>query len=163
MNDLADHELRELTGYRLQRATAATMPRVNRVLKGFGLRRTTYSALTVVKDVPNLNQSQLAKALSIERPNMVQVIDELEKLNLLERRAAPNDRRTYALRATKAGVDLQKRAYQDLCRLEGELTKGMSSVQIDQLHSLLSILEANATSSSSRKEACSDEHKISPA
>lgn len=161
MSGSLDNKLRELTGYRLRRATSASMPEINRLLVPFGLRRTTYSALTVVADNPGLSQSQLAKALSIERPNIVQIIDELEKPNLVERRAAPNDRRTYALRATDAGMKLQSQAQLSLRQYEDELTRGMSSSDIEQLHGFLSLIEANASNRQLNKGENENELKIS--
>ena len=39
----------------------------------------TYTALVLIVDNPGLNQSRLAQVMDIERPNLVNVIDELEE------------------------------------------------------------------------------------
>jgi DNA-binding MarR family transcriptional regulator len=53
---------------------------------------------------------------------LVGLLDELEKQKLIERRASPSDRRTYALHLTKAGRDalseigkVARRHQEDLC------------------------------------------------
>jgi DNA-binding MarR family transcriptional regulator len=100
---LPDRRLRGLTGYTLKRAYQRLQSDAVRVLEGYGLRLTTYSALTVVCDNPDLRQTQLGEALMMERSNIVVVVDALEQAELIERRRVPNDRRSYALRATRAG------------------------------------------------------------
>ncbi len=152
MSEAKDSNLRELTGYLLRRAISASMPATNRLLGELGLRRTTFSALTVVGNNSGLSQSQLAKVLSIERPNIVKIIDELEKSNLVERHPTPNDRRTYSLSATKAGVILQKQAQSRLQQYEQQLTHGLSPSEIEELHRMLNLIEANASEKPRQEE-----------
>ena len=60
------------------------------------------------------NQAQLAAALSVERPNLVAVTDELTRRGLISRERVPSDRRTYALRLTTAGARLLAQATEAL-------------------------------------------------
>lgn len=139
-----DQKLRPLTGYQLRRATSATMPAVNRVLSEFGLRRGTYSSLVVVVANPGLNQGQLADSLAIERPNVVQIVDQLERAKLVVREKSAQDRRAYALKPTRKGAALEARVTKALQRQDARLTLGLSAEDKAAMHRCLEIVEKNA-------------------
>jgi len=107
---VSDSTLAGLVGYRAKRAMTAIQADLARTLSPFGLRMITYSALAVIVDNPGLRQFQLAAALSIERPNLVVIVDELETRDLIRRDKVPRDRRAYALKATIKGCRLCERA-----------------------------------------------------
>lgn len=161
--DAPDATLRELTGYRVQRAAIRAMARVNAALAPFGLRRSTFSALAVVSDTPGLRQAQLAGALAIERPNLVQVIDDLERAGLVVRTRAEGDRRAYALRATAAGREVYRHALGRLRAAEAALTRGLAPAEVAALHRALQLIEDNAAGAmaADRGEETADERKIS--
>lgn len=144
--DRPDAQLRELTGYCLRRTTATVMTEFNHVFSAFGLRRTTFSALALVVDNPGMRQSQLAEALAIERPNLVQIIDELEKSGCLERKTAENDRRAYALVPTAKGRELLRSAMAAVKKQDAKLTEGLSQLEVETLRRLLWRLQENASS-----------------
>jgi feruloyl-CoA synthase len=120
------------------------MPAVNKVLGTYGLRRSTYSSLVVIVSNPGLNQGQLADALAIERPNVVQIVDQLEKAKLVRRSKSPVDRRAHALKPTSKGCELQKEATEALEHFDAVLTEGLSAEDIATLHRSLKIIEDNA-------------------
>ncbi|WP_217898975.1 MarR family winged helix-turn-helix transcriptional regulator [Oceanicola sp. 22II-s10i] len=132
-----DRALRRLTGYSLKRAYNRLQTDAARVLDGFGLRITTYSALSVICATPDLRQSQLAEALSMERSNTVVIVDTLEQADLIERRRVPHDRRSYALRATKAGRRLFTDATAALERHEDEMLGALDAGEREELMRLL--------------------------
>ncbi|GHD99372.1 hypothetical protein U879_09090 [Defluviimonas sp. 20V17] len=143
--DVPDATLRAMTGYRIQRAAIRALARVNAALAPLGLRRSTFSALAVVADCPGLRQAQLARALAIERPNLVQIVDELERAGLMVREPAEGDRRAHALRATAAGRDLYARALVRLRVVETALTRGLAPAEMAMLHRALQVVEDNAS------------------
>lgn len=98
-----DDRLGGLLGYGLRRASNAVQADLAETLKPFDLRMITYTALVLVVDNPGLSQTQLAAAMDVERPNLVVIVDELERRDLITRDRVPTDRRTYALTATLAG------------------------------------------------------------
>ena len=142
--EILDKSLLELTGYRMRRSTSSALARMQDVFAKFGLRRTTFSALALVVDNPGLRQSQLAEALAIERPNLVRIVDELEKAGLLQRKAVANDRRAYALEATHAGSALLERAMRAVRDFDQRLIAGLTPDQIEALHAALSTIDENA-------------------
>lgn len=145
MIDLFDSNLRRLTGYQLRRATSASTHGVNKVLSRFELRRSTYSSLSVIINQPGLNQRQLAHTLAIERPNLVKIIDVLERKQLVKRKLSNADRRAYALHPTTKGCELYQQATDAMITEDATLTRGMSDKEKIMLARLLQLIENNAT------------------
>ena len=139
-----DRTLRELSGYRLQRATSAAMIRYKEVFAEFGLRRTTFSCLSLIIDNPGLKQSQLGETLSIERPNLVSIVEDLTSVGLITRTTSETDRRAYALRPTDKGRTLFAKALAAVQALDSKITSGMSDKSVTELKGALDQVEANA-------------------
>lgn len=139
-----DARLRALTGYCLRRASVAAMASFGRIFAEHGLRRTTFSVLALVVERPGLRQAQLAQALAIERPNLVQIIGELEGKGLLRRETDAGDRRAQALHPTLAGRRLVTRAMADVEAQEARLMEGLAPDEIDALRRALARIERNA-------------------
>ncbi|WP_341863640.1 MarR family transcriptional regulator [Gymnodinialimonas sp. 57CJ19] len=138
-----DTDLRGLVGYNVKRANSSLLVGVGKVLKPFGLRRTTYSALSVIAQNAGIKQSDLAQVLAIERPNLVQILDELQKPGLIERTRDANDRRAYRLTATTAGIEKIAAAAKKLRAFDEHLTKGMAAEERAALIAALRRVEEN--------------------
>ncbi|MCE8005427.1 MarR family transcriptional regulator [Aestuariivita sp.] len=138
---ISDATLRGFSGYVMKRAFNAIQADVNASLAPLDLRMLTFSALSVIVDNPGLRQSQLADALSIERPNLVIVVDELERRDLILRNPAPGDRRAYALQATLKGMRLYTKALGAVQAHEARMTKGLSEDERQALIAMLSRIE----------------------
>jgi len=143
---VTDTFLRRYIGYRMKRAYVHIHNNAQAAIEGFGLRITTSSALHVVVENPDLSQSQLCLALNIERSRAVLLVDELEKLGLVKRNKVPQDRRSYALRATPAGEALFEKIAAHLARHEDALLAALSSDEKTQLAVLLDKIERSAVS-----------------
>ncbi len=72
----------------------------------FGLTRTQWRTLAYVYRTPGMTQTQLAKRLDLERASIGQAIDRLEKMDLVERRSAKNDRRVWHVHLLPAAIEL---------------------------------------------------------
>ncbi|WP_298217702.1 MarR family transcriptional regulator [Halothiobacillus sp.] len=67
---------------------------LNGVLAEYNLTASAWSVIRVLRDEgQGLTQKELASELSIEGPTLVKLLDSLERLNWIERRVAPTDRR----------------------------------------------------------------------
>lgn len=140
-----DRSLRAFSGYTMKRAFNAIQADVNVTLHPFGLRMVTFSALLVVTDNPRLRQSDLAEALMIERPNLVLILDELERADLITRDRAPGDRRAYELRATLKGRRLCDKAHAAVAAHDARMTAGLSGQERQALIAALGRIEANGS------------------
>lgn len=123
---VTDVTLRQFTGYSMKRAFNAIQADVSRTLEPFGLRMITFSALAMIGDNAGLSQSQLAAGLSIERPNLVVIIDELEGRDLITRDRVPTDRRTYALQLTPEGATMLAQSTEALKEHEARIMADIS-------------------------------------
>lgn len=132
-----DQSLRQLVGYTMKRATHVMMADAARVLEPLGLRITTFSALSVICDTPDVTQSQLAASLNMERSNTVLIIDALEQAGLIGRHRVLSDRRAFALRATLAGTRRRRAAVTALQAHEDAMLAGLSAEERDTLVALL--------------------------
>lgn len=121
------------------------MSRMHSAFAAFGLRRTTYSTLSIVIANPGQRQGQVAAALAIERPNFARIVDELEKADLISRKTATDDKRAYALHATPRGEQLFNEASVAVRHCEQMLTKGLTAHQLDDLHHALDVIAENAS------------------
>lgn len=139
-----DAELRALVGYGVKRANSAMMGDVERLLGRFGLRRTTFSALSVIAGNPGIRQSEVAEVLAIERPNLVAILDELQRPALIERVRDEADRRAYLLTATRDGLARVAEAGEALRAYDARLTNGMTAAERAALIAALRRVERNS-------------------
>lgn len=98
--------LADSVGFHLKLAQAAVWSDLVAALAPFGLRPSHYSALLILRAAPGSRQQDIGEALGIQRPNLVAMIDGLDKRGLLTRTVNPADRRSYALALTAEGAAL---------------------------------------------------------
>ena len=79
---------------------------------------------------------ELAALLGVDPPNLTNVVDDLERAGLVERRAHPTDRRVKLVVATASGMALAQRADEILARPPD----GLTELAADDLESLGRIL-----------------------
>ena len=127
---VSDATLRGFVGYQMKRAFNVVQSDLSRTLKPFDLRMLTYTALVLIVDNPGLRMSQLATAMDIERPNLVLIIDALERRELITRDRVQTDRRAYALKATLAGRQLCDKAITAVSAHEERLLRDIDDVAL---------------------------------
>ncbi len=106
IDHISDDTLRAFLGYRMKRAFNVVQADLAETLRPFELRMITFTALVLIVDNPGARLSQLSDSIAIERPNLVAIVDELEKRGLVARRRMQSDRRAYALIPTATGKKL---------------------------------------------------------
>jgi DNA-binding MarR family transcriptional regulator len=93
-----------------------------------------------------ISQQVLGEQLGIDRTTVVELIDELEKQGVVERRRNPADRRSYALHLTPRGKTVQKRAARAFDAAAAEffspLAKGDQKALTEMLRGLIVAAEA---------------------
>ena len=141
---ITDASLRAFVGYDMKRAFNALQADLSRTLMPFGLRMMTFSALSLVVENPGLRPSQLAQVLTIERANLVVIVDELEQRGLLTRTPSGTDRRAHELRVTDHGDRLYKRARDAVAAHDKRMIAGLKNPVQSQLKDALRHIEKNA-------------------
>ena len=113
--------LNEFLGYRLRRAQMNFFTKFGIVCQDLGISPGLFAVLAIVERNPGLTQTAVAQALGNDRSAMVAAVDKLEGLNLLERRTAKNDRRSYALFMTDTGIEFLKTVVKRVTDYENEM------------------------------------------
>ena len=98
--------LPDLIGYQLRLTQLAIFGDFGSSLADQSISPGRFGVLVLIGANPGMTQSRLALATQLDRSTMVAVIDQLETRHLVERRAAPNDRRSNALWLTEDGKKL---------------------------------------------------------
>ena len=98
--------LQRLAGYSLRRAEVTMRQQFTRTLADWDIRGAEYSVLVLTATNKLVTQADLGEALNIKRPNMVSLIERLEKRGLIARKVHEHDRRNHILTLTEKGEAL---------------------------------------------------------
>ncbi|KIZ51765.1 MarR family transcriptional regulator [Pseudomonas oryzihabitans] len=90
-------------GYALRRAQMKMFQHLVDSLAAYDLRPAQFTALVILEQEPGLMQADLARRLAIEPPQLVLLLNKLERQGLAERVRGTQDRRAYALHLTEQG------------------------------------------------------------
>jgi DNA-binding MarR family transcriptional regulator len=129
--------LNEHLGYFIRRLQVWVFQDFIRTLAPVDIRPAQYSVLVVIAANPGLSQSDLADRLGIERARLVRVLDKLERRGLTQRLASPTDRRSHALRLTREGQKILKRAAMLAALHEAKLIERLGPEQRKSMLTLL--------------------------
>jgi DNA-binding MarR family transcriptional regulator len=97
-------ELNDHIGYFLRRLQVAVFSNFIRTLEPMDVRPAQYSLLVLIAANPGRSQSAIGQALNIERARLARMLHEFERRKWIERRAAPDDRRSHSLFLTEIGA-----------------------------------------------------------
>jgi MarR family transcriptional regulator, lower aerobic nicotinate degradation pathway regulator len=106
-------------------------------LAALELRPRHLLTLTVLRDIGGCTQQALAAQLSIDRTNLVGLLNELETEALIERRRSPEDRRRHIVEVTPAGREILAKAEFALAAVEDEVLAALDATQREALYQLL--------------------------
>ena len=82
---------------------------VTEVVKSENLNMLQWVVLAHISRGPDIDQSSLADIASIDKTSIGRLVDQLEAMSLVERRANGRDRRVWMLRATPRGQEVRRR------------------------------------------------------
>ncbi len=124
------------TGTLLSRAAQRLREDFEARLSDLELKSKHYGILIALRDGP-LTQVELGRALWIDRTTMVSMIDELARLELVERAAHPEDRRAHAVTLTAKGIEVERAATKAADEVEAEFFATLSEKERATLRELL--------------------------
>ena len=124
----------------LARANALTLAAANAALAQHGLKARSYSVLALAADDGRPTQRELAEFLRLDPSQVVALVDELERRQLVERRTDPADRRANVLVATDAGRALFARARESAHAVELGRLAAVTPEDHERLAELLRLL-----------------------
>lgn len=121
----------------LARARVRGSASANSALKPFGLRERHYAALSLARGSIAPTQRDLAEFLQLDPSQVVAVIDELQKLGLVERTPDARDRRVNIVTATPKGAALYTETRAAIAAARDELLADLSEAEQKTLADLL--------------------------
>ncbi|WP_335981866.1 MULTISPECIES: MarR family winged helix-turn-helix transcriptional regulator [Streptomycetaceae] len=125
------------TGYLLYRLGLRSGSLFNAGLEQHGLRLRHYALLRYLSAVEGARQRELSDRLGYDPSAIVSLVDDLQRLGLVERRPDPGDRRNRIVVLTKDGEQLLRDSEQDGARVTDDLLAPLGAEDRRTLHALL--------------------------
>ncbi len=129
--------LESLAGYNARRATLVIAESFLKHMAVYDLRMVDFSVLSLIAHNPGITSRQLCATLNIQPPNLVGMVNTLERRELISRRPHPHDARAVGLHLTPVGKKLVRQAEQTVTQLEEDATSRLSAAERRNLILLL--------------------------
>ena len=129
--------LETLLGYNARRAALSVIGVFLERMAVYDLRPVDFSVLSLVTHNPGITSRQLCAALNILAPNLVGMVNALEKRDLIVRQPHPLDGRAMGLHLTTAGLTLMRSAEKTAAQLEVDSTSRLTAAERKTLLQLL--------------------------
>ncbi|WP_339529987.1 MarR family winged helix-turn-helix transcriptional regulator [Pseudomonas mucidolens] len=132
-----DSALDELIGYAMRRAQLKLFQNLIGRLSAHDLRPAQFSALAIIEQNPGLMQADLARALAIEPPQVVPLLNKLESRALAVRVRCKPDKRSYGIFLSKTGETLLKELKEIAVQSDLDATAALDGQEREELLRLL--------------------------
>ena len=129
--------LEGLVGYNARRAALAVIEVFLQRMAVYDLRPVDFSVLSLIAHNPGITSRQLCGTLGILPPNLVGMINALEKREVIARQPHPTDGRAMGLHLTEGGVKLMRDAERTAAQLEAEVATRLTPAESRTLIRLL--------------------------
>ena len=132
-----DSALDDLIGYAMRRAQLKLFQNLISRLSTHDLRPAQFSAMAIIDQHPGLMQADLARALAIEPPQVVPLLNKLESRALAVRVRCKPDKRSYGIFLSKTGEALLKELKAIAAQSDIDATSALDSAEREELLRLL--------------------------
>jgi DNA-binding MarR family transcriptional regulator len=129
--------LEGLIGYNARRAALAVIEVFMDRMSVYDLRPVDFSVLSLVTHNPGVTSRQLCTRLGILPPNLVGMVNALERRGLIVRQPHPRDGRAMGLHLTAAGQKLMREAEKTAAQLEADAAGKLTAAEVKTLIRLL--------------------------
>lgn len=129
--------LESLVGYNSRRAALVVIEVFLARMAIYDLRIVDFSVLSLIMHNPGITSRQLCTTLGILAPNLVGMVNAMEKRGLITRRPHPHDGRAMGLHPTPTGQKMMRDAEITAAQLEVETTSRLSAAERNTLLRLL--------------------------
>lgn len=127
----------EAVGFLLSGLGFETARRFGQLMSEVSLEPRHFALLRTIDDDQGRSQNEVGERIRIPPSTMVSVIDHLESVGLVERRAHPTDRRARLLYITPLGNEVLARATQLAISLEEKICEGLD---VEERRTLMELL-----------------------
>ncbi len=129
--------LESLLGYNARRAALAVIEVFIERMAPYDLRPVDFSVLSLILHNPGITSRQLCASLGILPPNLVGLVNTLEKRELIARKPHPRDGRAMGLHLSAAGQKLMQAAERTAAELEAQAASRLTATEQRTLLRLL--------------------------
>ena len=129
--------LESLLGYNARRAALSIIEVFLQRMAVYDLRPVDFSVLSLITHNPGITSKQLSSSLNIQPPNLVALVNGLEKKEMISRRPHPHDGRAMGLHLTDSGLEIMRNAEITAAELEISSTPNLSTAERKTLLRLL--------------------------
>lgn len=126
-----------LLGYNARRASLAVIAVFLERMAPYGLRPVDFSVLSLITHNPGITSRQLCNTLGLLPPNLVGLVQSLERRALVARLPHPRDGRALGLHLTASGQKLMRDAERTAAELEQEMAARLTPAELRTLMKLL--------------------------
>lgn len=130
-------------GFLLNKAAQRIRDLYEEGLKPLGIIGKHAGVLMVLQEKGSISQNEIGKCVYIDRTSMVSVIDDLEKLGLVERKEHPTDRRSHIIYMTAKGKEFLPGAEQLTAEVEKKFLACLSGKEQKDMLRILKKLVLN--------------------
>jgi DNA-binding MarR family transcriptional regulator len=130
-------------GFLLHDVARLMRKRFEQNARGLGLTRSQCSVLAHLARNEGIQQGGLADILEVEPITLTRILDRLEDVGLVERRAHPKDRRIRLLHLRPAAHPLLGEIFTIGAATRAEALEGVSEADRDRLFEVLSTMKTN--------------------
>jgi DNA-binding MarR family transcriptional regulator len=123
--------------YLVKRVELAERASLEDVLRAHALTLPQYTALSILRNRPDLSSAQLARRHYVTPQAMNQLVTTLEREGLIERKLDPTNKRIMRARLTRRGEEVLAECNPAVGEVEQRMLAGMSSRQIAELRAVL--------------------------
>jgi DNA-binding MarR family transcriptional regulator len=102
--------LRDRTGFLVVQAHFMARDQANAAFRDLPIEIRHYGVLVALDELGPTSQQALTNRMHVSATTVTQVVDDLERLGLVERRRNPTDRRSYTVTMTPEGARILKTA-----------------------------------------------------
>ncbi|HEY9224550.1 MAG TPA: MarR family winged helix-turn-helix transcriptional regulator [Variovorax sp.] len=129
--------LEGLVGYNTRRAYLVISATFAERMAVYGMKPVDFSVLSLLAHNPGATSRQLCATLDILPPNFVNLVADMDRRGLIERRPHPHDRRALGLHLTPAGHRFVAQAEEAVIQLEQDASARLTERERDTLIRLL--------------------------
>lgn len=146
-------DLQALPGQQIRRLQQIAVGLFMEELEAFELTPVQFAALAAIAQQPGLDQRTLARTIGLDTSTTGGVIDRLERRALMQRNAAPDDRRVRRLTVTTAGTRMLEKVMPHVLQAQRRILAPLSASEQARFLELLGrLIEANNSASRAPSE-----------
>jgi DNA-binding MarR family transcriptional regulator len=123
--------------YQLNKANQAGARFLSEKLAPFGVTAVQGVVLNFLSDADEVTSRQLGQRTKLDSATLTGILDRLEAIELVERRAHPVDRRAILVCLTKKGKKLAANLHETILRANRELLSGFGAAEGKALRGML--------------------------